>query len=507
MKRFLFSVLTIFLLIFSSCTKPSPTSEGILSIALNGSPTNIDPRYATDAYSHQVIELCYNGLLKKDADGRPVPDLAADVTIASKVRYEVRLKEGVFFHDGSELTSDDVIYTLSFLKDPNMGSPYLETFSNIDKMEKAGKYGLTIFLKEPFAPFFTALTVPIVKSGTDKGALKNTENGTGPFTMISYSPDESGEFVPFGSYFEGPARVKMIRIKIIPDDNVRFLELKKGEINFVINGVDPDLLEEVRKDERLTIDEATGSNFSYLGFNLHDPILKNRKVREAIAHGINKKEIIDNILLGQAEEDNTLISPLYWAHEKNVRTYEYDPERSKKLLDEAGYKEPAGGDEPRFTLTYKTSQNELRRRIAQVLQGQLRIIGIQVRIQSFEWGTFFSDIKSGNFQMYSLTWVGITDPDIYYYAFHSNSTPPRGANRNRYANPSLDGLLEEGRVETDLEKRKVIYGKIQRIISEDIPVLGLWFNKNILVRDKRVQGFVLRPDESFRPLKDAWIKS
>lgn len=507
MNRLRFSVLFITLFTICACTTTLPINNGILSIALNGSPTNIDPRFATDAYSQQIIELCYSGLMKKDGSGNPIPDLAASIKTESKVRYEIILKEGVTFHDGSELTSEDVIYTFDFLRDKKMGSPHRETFRIIERMEKRGRYGLTIILKEPFAPFLTALTVPIVKRGTKEDALQNVENGTGPFTMVSFSPDESGEFVRYESYFEGPPKIEKIRIKIIPDDNVRFLELKKGEVNFVINGIDPDLLGEIRKDDNLIVEETTGSNFSYLGFNLKDPILKKKKVREAIAHGINRKDIIDKILLGNAEEGNTLISPLYWAHERGVRKYDHDPERAKRLLDEAGYPEPKGKDKPRLTINYKTSQNELRRRIAQVIQEQLRNIGIQVKIQSFEWGTFFSDIKSGNFQMYSLTWVGITDPDIYYYAFHSSSIPPKGANRNRYSNLSLDSLLEEGRVELNRQKRRKIYGEIQKIISKDIPVLGLWFNKNILVRDRRVKGFTLLPDESFRPLKEAWIKS
>ncbi len=324
--------------------------------------------------------------------------------------------------------------------------------------------------------------------------------------MVSLSPDESGEFIGNESYFDGAPKIRNVLIKIIPDDNVRFLELKKGAVNFVINGIDPDLLEEVRKDDKLVVEEKSGSNFSYLGFNLKDPILRKRKVREAIARGINRKEIIDKILLRQAEEGDTLISPLYWAHEKNVQDYAYDPEHAKRLLDEAGYPAAEGNSTPRFSLSYKTSQNELRRRIAQVIQEQLREIGIQVTIQSFEWGTFFSDIKSGNFQIYSLTWVGITDPDIYYYAFHSSSTPPRGANRNRYKNPLLDRLLQEGRVELDQEKRRKIYGEVQKIVSKDIPVVGLWFNKNILVRDRRIRGFTLLPDESFRPIKEVWIE-
>ena len=511
MAMYRFIVTSFFLPLFAatilSCSRPDPLTNGTLSIALNGSPTNIDPRYATDAYSQQIIELCYNGLMKKDTRGSAVPDLAQKIVFNTSTQISVLLRKGIHFHDGSELTADDVISTYRFLGDPKRGSPYMETFGVIQSMEKKGDYSFSITLTRPFAPFLTSLTIPIVKKGTPEEDLKGRENGTGPFRIISFSPDESVLLSPFRNYFKPAPKIGKIQVKIIPDDNVRFLELAKGEVNFVINGVDPDLLNEVKKLKNLVIEEKGGSNFSYIGFNLEDPILKKKKVREAIARGINRQEIIDKILGGHAREGNTLIAPMYWAHEKNVKGYDYNPALAKQLLDEAGYPDPDGaGKEPRFTLTYKTSQNELRRRIAQVIQGQLGKIGISVTIRSFEWGTFFNDIKSGNFQIYSLTWVGITDPDIYYYAFHSLSVPPSGANRNRYKNPTVDFLLEEGRKELDPAKRKAIYSKVQKIIARDLPIIGLWFNRNILVRDRRIKGFTLSPDESFKTLASSWIE-
>ncbi|RMG60663.1 MAG: ABC transporter substrate-binding protein [Deltaproteobacteria bacterium] len=511
-KKFLtYALLGLFLAaapaLFQSCSSRLPIDEGTVVVGMNGTPTNIDPRYATDAYSHQLIELCYNGVMKKDFRGRPVPDLAESVTSINPKTYLIRLKKGVTFHDGSPLTARDVAYTYEFLRDPANGTPHAGTFEKIEEIKIISDQVLQVSLKEPFAPFETALTVPIVREGTPKEALKNGENGTGPFRMVTFSPDQEAVFVPYEAYFESPPKVKKLVLRFVLDDNVRFLQLKKGEINLVINGVTPDLLDEIRKDGRFQVVESVGSNFSYLGFNLRDPILRKRKVREAIARGINRQEIIDSILRGLAVPGDTLISPLYWAHESDVPRYPYDPEKAKKLLDEAGFPDPDGdGPLPRFSITYRTSQNDLRRRIAQVIQEQLRRIGIDVKILSYEWGTFFSDIKRGNFQLYSLTWVGITDPDIYYYAFHSKSTPPAGANRNGYANPEVDRLVEEGRRVLSPAKRKEIYSRVQKIIARDLPIYGLWFSKNVLVADRRIRGFTLYPDESYRPFKDVWIE-
>jgi peptide/nickel transport system substrate-binding protein len=186
----------------------------------------------------------------------------------------------------------------------------------------------------------------------------------------------------------------------------------------------------------------------------------------------------------------------------------HDPAEAKRILDRAGYRDPDGdGAKPRFTLSYKTSQNELRRRIAAVVQEQLRRAGIAVEVQSREWGTFFSDIRNGNFQLYSLTWVGIADPDIYHYAFHSRLVPPGGANRSRYENPELDRLVEEGRRELSRPKRKEIYRKVQDLLARDLPVLPLWVNRNILVRDRRLAGFLLTPDEDYTSVREMRIEA
>jgi len=148
----------------------------------------------------------------------------------------------------------------------------------------------------------------------------------------------------------------------------------------------------------------------------------------------------------------------------------------------------------------------LRRRIGEAIQGLLGEVGIDVKMRSYEWGTFFSDIRKGNFQIYTLTWVGITDPDIYYYLFHSKSIPPDGANRGTYLNPEMDLLIERGRVLQGREERKEVYGRIQKILARDLPYVSLWNEVNVVVMDPRVRGFVLRPDGDFLSLKDVWIE-
>ena len=231
-------------------------------------------------------------------------------------------------------------------------------------------------------------------------------------------------------------------------------------------------------------------------------------MRKAIAYAIDRQAIIEHLIGGLAVPASGVLSPMNWAYEKDVSAYPYDPQKSGQLLDEAGYPDPDGeGPGSRFELNYKTSQNELRRRIGEALQAQLERVGIKVQMRTYEWGTFFSDIKNGNFQLYTLTWVGVTDPDIFYYLFHSKSIPPHGANRGYYFSDDVDRLIMRGRVTQDMDARKTIYSEIQKILAEDLPYVSLWFSVNIAVMDKRIKGFQLYPSGDLISLKDAWIEN
>jgi peptide/nickel transport system substrate-binding protein len=187
-----------------------------------------------------------------------------------------------------------------------------------------------------------------------------------------------------------------------------------------------------------------------------------------------------------------------------VPRWPYDPGRAKQLLDEAGFSDPDGnGPLPRFRLSFKTTNIDLRRRIAEALKEQLQEVGIELEIRSYEWGTFYSDIKKGNFHLYSLAWVGVMDPDIFYQIFHSQSMPPAGDNRGRYHNAELDRLLDQGRATTDAAARKLIYRRAQEIIADDLPYVPLWWWKNVVVKRPELRGFVPYPDGDLISLKSA----
>ncbi len=486
--------------------------EATLTLALESDPTNIDPRFGTDVNSARVYQLVSNALIRKDPTSNLIPDLAERWENPDDKTYVFYLKKGVKFHDGSEFTAEDVKYTIESIIDPDMNSPKAYAFEKIESIEILDPYTIKFTLKEVFSPFLLEMVQPIVpKKAAEAQEGKrfvDTLIGTGPFKFVKWTHDEQVVFEANPEYFDGAPKVDRIVLKIIPDDTVRFLELKQGSVDLVQNAIPPDMVPIAKETKGLKVIEKESVVIYYLGFNLEDPILSNVKVRQAMAYAIDRQTIIDHLIKGQASLATGLLSPSNWAYDGDVTTYDYNIEQAKALLDEAGYPDPDGdGPEPRFQLVYKTSTAPLRIRIGEVLQDQLKKVGIEItEIQTFEWAKFYDDIKSGNFQIYTLRWVGITEPDICHSIFHSSMIPPNGRNRGRYVNPKIDELTEKGRRVIQVEERKKIYSDVQKILAEDLPYIYLWYPHNIVVMNERVQGFVMYPDGDFASLKDVWIE-
>jgi peptide/nickel transport system substrate-binding protein len=495
---------------FPVCLREPKSERNTLVIGLESSPSNLDPRYATDANSYRLTQILFNPLFKLDPHFNPVPDIVKRWYNPSDTTYIFHLREGVQFHDGSELTSKDVKYTFDTILNPSFKSPHMDAFEKIKLIETLDRYTVRFILKEPFAPFLINLAIMgiVPEHAAQKSADKfsNQPLGTGPFKLIEFLPDDKIILKANTDYFEGKPRLSGIVFKIVPDSTVRLLELSQGGIHLLQNDIPPDLFPFLEKRDNLKIIKERGTTYSYLGFNLKDPVLKNIKVRKAIAHAIDRESIIRYILKGLVTSASGILSPHNWAYEGNVKIFEYNKTKALRLLDEAGFKDPDGdGPETRFKLTFKTSTDRLRKRIAEIIQQQLRVVGIGIDIMAYEWGTLYSDIKSGNFQLYSLSWVGITDPDMLYYIFHSSSIPPKGANRGGYVNQRLDKLTAKGRVLLNISSRKRVYSEIQKILAEDIPYVSLWYTTNVAVMNKSVHGFVVYPAGDFISLKDVWM--
>ncbi len=508
MKKSLIAVIS--LLAAAGCIRKTPDlPKGTVIFAVEKAASVLDPRYATDSASVKTAHLIYSGLMKLNDNMEMEPDLADSVSNPDNLTYNISLKKGVLFHNGAELTTEDVIYTYRSIMAKDSGSPYKSAFDKVESIKKTGKYSLVIKLKEPFAPFKTSLSMGIVpKNAADKGIdLNKNPIGTGPFRFMFKVGDRKLALARFDKYYGGRAAAPAVLFKAVADDTVRALEVKSGKAHMLQNDIPPALLKDLKNTKGIKVVISDGINYSYIGFNLKDPILGKKEVRKAIAYAINRQAIIKHKLMDTVTAASSLLSPVNWAYYKKVKTYPYNPGLAKKLLDKAGYPDPDGdGPKMRFNITYKTSTNPLRVEIARVIADDLRKVGIGVTMRTLEWGVFYDDVKKGNFQMFSLSWTGVTSPDHYYYCFHSKNVPPRGANRGRYHNPKVDELLEEARTTLDRKERKKLYAQVQYILSDDLPYISLWHEKVILVAQDNLKGYKPRPNADYEYLKYAHIE-
>ena len=497
-------ILVLLVLPLLSCSsRPAP---GTLVMLIEASPTNLDPRVGLDAYSERIDSLIFDDLLERDEHLNVKPALAESWELPDPLTYVFHLHHGVKFHDGRPLTSRDVKWTFDSLLGGKVRSTKSAAYRFVERVEASDDFTIVFHLKEPFAPLLWNLSdgaMGIVPYGS-LDEITAQPVGSGPFRFVSAEPDKEVILERNDDYWGTKAKLERIRFAVVPDATTRALELRKGSADIVINALSPDTLLALARDPKLQIERAPGTVLQYLAFNLRDPMLRDIRVRQAIAYAINRQPMIEYLWRGFVRPAASVLPPESWAYDPNVETYPHNPEKARQILDAAGYSVGAGG--VRFHLTMKTSTEEAPRLLAAVLQQQLREIGIELDIRTFEFATFFADVTGGAFQMYSLRWVGANeDPDIFEYAFHSDKFAPHGANRGYYSNHRLDTLIDQARRETDQNVRKKLYAEIQEILANDLPYINLWYFDNVLVHSRRVKNLELNPSGNYDFLKTAEI--
>ena len=490
----MFLVSLLFVLLLPGCTGHTSAEPAVVTVALDQNPDSLDPRIGQNAASQHLTELIFSSLLRKNEKAEIIPDLALRWEMRDPKTYVFFLRHDARFHDGRPLTSKDVKYTFRSLRDGTVnttkaGHPY----NLIDSIETPDPYIVVFKLKDAYASFLWNLAVGVIGivpdgSGRDFGQRLV---GSGPFKLAHYIQDQDILLERNEAYFGDRAGVPALRFRIIPEEIVTALELRKGGVDIAVNVLAADMVEVLKKDSNLKVVQSEGTNSQYIAFNFNDPIFNDIRVRQAFAYGIDREQIIKYLWRNQARPAASLLPPTNWAYNDNARKYGYDPERARKLLREAGYEH--------LTFTYRTnSDNDTARQTAAVLQQQLRLIGVTMRIQANEFATFFADVIKGNFQAYSLRWLGANnDPDIFNAVFHSKSGPPNGSNRGHYSNTRVDQLIELGRREVDTEKRKEAYREIQQIVAEELPYISLFYMDNVCVYSKRIEGIRIDPAEDF----------
>ncbi len=480
---------TVFLLLVLlwACGK-NPKASPYIRVALENYPISLDPRVGTDQASQRIHQVLFRGLLRRERDGRLTPDLAEEFHREGKTRFVFKVKRGIKFCHGREITAEDVAYTYNSLLEGKIRSIRKGALWMVKEVRARGRE--VIFeLRKPYSSFLINATLGIVPRGAGRD-FGDHPVGSGPYCV---EKKDREEILLLPNPHQPTSRNRGIRIRFIPDEVTRALELEAGGIDLVVNGFSPDTLFELSRNKGLEIKRVTGGNFAYIGLNFRDKHLRKRRVRLALGYAIDRESIVKNLLRGYATVANTIIPPhLIW-HEGEVFSFHYSPDKARQLLVEAGF--------PRISLEFKCASRRLARQLAQVLKYQMGKAGINLKVNCGEFSYFYSQILKGNFQLYFLMWVGISDPDILRFVYHSNSIPPNGANRGGYKNPVVDRLIEEAEATYDPKKRKEIYSRIQKIVARDVVYIPLWYPDSVAVFRRGLKGVEVYPngDLTFLP--------
>ena len=476
-------------LLLQSCAS-SQGQERQIKVGVTSRPRMLDPRQATDALSSRVNRLIYRQLIDFNESFEPIPDLATWQQI-SPTHYRFTLTEFPRFHHGMPLTAEDVAATYRSILDKTLGSPHRGSLKKITQIDVLNNAELDFHLEAPDALFVGRLVIGILPKDLieSQHAFQKTPIGSGPCLFKSMTEQKL--------VLERPDAVQLVFIPV-KDATVRVLKLRKGELDIIQNDLSPELVSYCDKLDELNVQWHDGTNFGYVGFNFDDSLLSQLEMRQALAYGINRQAIVDAVFDGHARLAGGLLVPEHWSGVADIHGFDYRPDKAKQLVDSLKQKQPGlVNDDGMIELSFKTSSDPTRIRLATIYQSQLRKIGVALKVQSYDWGTFYNDIKQGRFQLYSLAWVGVKSPDIFQYVFDSDAIPPKGANRGRYRDPQADALIREAGHTQSLAKQAELYQDLQRRLQETLAVIPLWYEDQYAVTRPQVKGYQLYSDGRF----------
>ncbi len=486
-----------------------PAYGDTLIVGSIGEPSILIPMLAGDSASHDIGGLVFNGLVKYDTDLSIIGDLAEswDITPDGLI-ITFYLRKGVRWTDGVEFTAEDVIFGYETIIDEKTPTAYKEDFLQVKRAEVLDKYTFRVTYEKPFAPALSSWgNLPVLPKhlleGKDimKNPLTRKPVGMGPYKLMEWIPGQKLILASNHDYFEGRPYIDTYIYRIIPDQATMFLELQAGGVDFM--GLTP-----IQYTKQTTTPYFRNNfqkfrypvfAYTYLGFNLKHPFFKDKKVRQAIAHAVDKEEVIDVVLFGLGSPATGPYVPNTWPYNPDVKKHEYNSEKAKSLLSRAGWRDTDGDgtldkDGTPFEFTIITNMgNSLRLRTATIIQWRLKKIGIKINIRAIEWSTFINEfIDKRRFETVMLGWSIGLDPD-QYDIWHSSKTKEKEFNFVSYANPEIDRLLDEGRRTFDMEERKKAYFRIQEILAEDVPYVFLYVPDALPILHKRFKGIKPSP--------------
>jgi peptide/nickel transport system substrate-binding protein len=496
------SVFFVMLLAMGSLLQPGcRTKRDTFVVALSDPISTLDPvgSPTIDAASERVRVLMFNSLVRKNEKFEYVPELADQIQTADDgLSVTFTLHDGVQFHDGRPLTSGDVKYTFDTMFASNSGkaASFFEGSGEkklpfITNIEATDPRTVVMRLRKPWLSLMTNLVSISIIPKDSAAAQKDHPVGTGPFKFVSFDSNQQViDVAAFPNYWQGAPQLPNLRVRVILDANALQAELRSGRVDLVPlpTNLTSDALKALDQAPGLKVEQFAGANIVYLGFNTQSAPLNNARVRQAIAFAIDRESIIRDLLLGQGKLAHSILPEDSWAYTPG-QTYAYDPAKSKTLLDEAGFRDPDGeGPQMRFTSPIKfqiSSGSAATRQFGQVIQNNLKVVGIPVEIETLEFNSLLDQLRKGQYQMTTSRWVGGNQDPVFLRDLFATSEIPTqdrgGRNRSRYSNPEFDRIIEEASNTVDRDRARALYVQAQEIISRDLPMMPLWYPANMVV--------------------------
>ncbi|QCJ42215.1 glutathione ABC transporter substrate-binding protein [Bacillus sp. S3] len=478
---------------------------GTLVIARLSDAENLDHHFMSTINAASVTHMkIYEGLVGRDKNAEIKPLLAEEWKQLDDTTWEFKLRKGVKFHDGTAFNAAAVKATFDRLLDPNVGSPRAVVFKMVKEVKVVDEFTVQFILSEPFAPLLSILASHeggIISPKTiEKFGKKiiNEPSGTGPFVFESWSPGQEIIFTKNKEYWGTKAKVDKVVFKVVPEETTRISMLETGEAH-IAEPLSVPMMSTVESSSQVGVYRSEGFGTEYIGFNVKKEPFNDIRVRKAIAHAVEMDSILKGVYNNVGKKANSLLGSKVFGYHADMKAYEYNLNEAKKLLAEAGY--PNG-----FETTLKTMDSKERVNMAEVLQSQLKGIGIKLHIQVLEYGTFVDQVNKGDSEMFILSWRNATGDADYnqYNLFHTDS---QGASGNTffYSNKEVDSLIESARKEKDQEKRIELYAKSQELEMKDAVYIPVRVIENLAAVAKGVNGFSITPS-GYLDINDVSIK-
>jgi len=498
-----------------------PRKGSTLIFARAGDSVGLDPGHETDGESFKVADNLYEGLVAFEFGSTVVtPALAKSWEISKDGKtYTFYLREGVKFHDGTDFNADAVLF--SFNRQFDSKHPFhqiggawkywaaMGMSDLLQSISKKDDFTVVFKLKRPEAPFIANLAMNFASIVSPTAASKYKEElgqhpvGTGPFKFVEWQKNQKIVLERFDNYWGDKAYLDQVIYKAIPDPSVRLLEFSTGTVQ-MMDYPNPEDISVLEKRDDTKLIKEPGMNVAYLAMNLDKKPFDNTLVRQAFNYAINRDALIEHVYLGLGVKAKNPIPPIMWSYNDSIPEYEYNPEKAKALLKKAGL---ANGFKTNlWAIPVSRPYNPNGRKMAEIIQSDLRKVGIEAEIVTFEWGTYLSKSSQGEHDMVLLGWTGDNgDPDNFLYVLLDKEAAKKPAqNLSFYRSEKLHKILMEAKTTADQSKRDALYKKAQVIIHEDAPWVPIAHGVEVLPVKKNVMGYIMDPTGK-RRFQKTWL--